>query len=116
MFNLKWLIRRKSKSKPYRFTEDNYVIINEGVKVLLMDSLAKGRGRGNSVKWFNFERRQIVGWRHIHPKVGDIVKALMGSGRIACFQITKVDPQDNPRDMFFADMIDIGYEDFEAGI
>lgn len=66
---------------------------------------------GDSIKFFDWDKRQIVGWKSpIRPQKGDFVKARMASGKIAYFKIIKVELQSNPNDMFFADVRDLGYE------
>jgi len=64
---------------------------------------------GDNILWFNWKRRRLVGWMTPIPKVGDEVRCKMRSGKIGRFEIVKVEPQSNPRDMFFADVRDIGY-------
>jgi hypothetical protein len=64
---------------------------------------------GNTIRFFNFEHRRLVGWLDPKPKVGDEVRTKMESGRIGCFEISKIEPTGNPEDMFFADVKDLGY-------
>lgn len=75
-----------------------------------MDSIAGG-GWGNSIKWFDWDKRQIVGWKPTRPRKGDFINAKLASGKIAYFEIIKVDLKSDPNDMFFADVKDFGYED-----
>lgn len=58
--------------------------------------------------WFDFERRRVVG--HFgKPQIGDIFTSKMISGKIGVFEVTKVDWMQDPRNMFFADVKDVGY-------
>lgn len=60
-----------------------------------------GGAWGNSVQWFDVAKRSVVGWKEPRPRVGDILKSPMKSGRIALFVFTEVYYKHDPPDMFF---------------
>lgn len=62
------------------------------------------------VSWSNFDQRRVVGHSY-RPQVGDAMTCKMQSGRVAVFQITSVERCSDPHNMWFADVIDMGYED-----
>lgn len=64
---------------------------------------------GNTIAWSHFDTRRLVGWLNRHPKKGDYVFGRLRGGEIYVWKIKRVEPQENPRDMFFADAKDIGY-------
>lgn len=64
---------------------------------------------GNNVEWFDFRHGQLVGWLTTLPKKKDYVLEKMDSGRIAVFRVVSVEPQPDPKDMFFATLKDLGY-------
>ena len=66
-------------------------------------------GWGNSVKWFDWQKRRVVGWLHQIPEVNDEIRAKMESGKTARFKIVNVEPQRDPPDMFFATVEYVGY-------
>lgn len=66
---------------------------------------------GNSISWFDFDRRRIGGHLSEIPEIGDRIIAKMGSGKNGLFEIIKVDWCYDPADQFFATVKDIGYED-----
>ena len=66
-------------------------------------------GWGNSVRWFDWDKRHVYGHLQNRPKVGDELRCEMESGQIARFLFTSVELQTNPNDMFFAYLTDIGY-------
>jgi len=68
-----------------------------------------GGGWGNSIQWQNWERRSIVGWKYRTPETGDILRCQLTRGW-ARFVFTKIDRCMDPKDMFFADVRDLGYE------
>lgn len=67
-------------------------------------------GWGDSIYFNNWEERQIVGWMMDRPKIGDILRSKMESGKIARFQVVSVDLKTDPHDMFFAKLKDLNYE------
>lgn len=66
-------------------------------------------GWGNTIKIFDWDERQLVGWLTPMPNEGDEVRIKMESGKVARFEITKMEPCGDPVDMFFADVKDVGY-------
>ena len=71
---------------------------------------SEGGGWGNRIEWFNWETRKVVGWKTPKPQVGDLLHALMESGKVGEFEFTTVEPCGDPQDMFFATVKDIGYK------
>ena len=68
-------------------------------------------GWGNSIKWFDWEKRKVYGHMQRRPKVGDELRAEMQSGQIHRFIFTSVKLETNPRDMFFGFVIDWKYHE-----
>lgn len=66
-------------------------------------------GWGDSVSFWDFEKRRITGHLTPRPRVGDEVQAKMQSGKIGRFEIQEVDYMLDPKDMFFATVKDVGY-------
>ena len=66
---------------------------------------------GNSIQWFDVTKRSVVGWRTPRPRIGDILKSPMQSGRIGLFVFTEVHYKQDPPDMFFATVEHLNYED-----
>lgn len=66
---------------------------------------------GDSIDWWDYDKRRIVG--HVTPmiQVGDIVHCKMKSGRIGCYEVVSVDRKYDPPDMFFGTVEDRGYVD-----
>jgi len=73
-------------------------------------SLWKHRGWGNSINWQDWEKRSLYGHMTPKPKVGDILRVKMESGRIGLFEFTEVRGCNDPKDMFFAKVKDLRYE------
>ena len=71
----------------------------------------KHSGWGNAINWSNYEERRISGHLQRKPVIGDEIIAKMESGKIVRYGVTKVEYMHDPRDMFFADVMDIGYQD-----
>jgi len=72
-------------------------------------NLWEHKGWGNSIYFFDWEKRKLVGWLTPIPQKGDEVRERMKSGKIARFEIIKVEPCYDPVDMFFVYVKDIGY-------
>lgn len=66
-------------------------------------------GWGNSIRWKDFKKRQIVGWQQRKPEIGDEIRFKMQSKKTAQFVVIEVEHCGDPKDMFFADVVDIGY-------
>lgn len=64
---------------------------------------------GNTIAWFDFDRRRLVGWLSTTPRKGDYVFGRLAPGDVYVWKITRLERQDSPGDMFFADAKDIGY-------
>lgn len=73
------------------------------------------KGWGDTISWFDFDRRSITGHMTPKPKVGDCVLAKMASGRVGVFKVEKIEHNSVP-DMFFGDVSDVGYLDELPGI
>jgi hypothetical protein len=67
-------------------------------------------GWGDRLDWFDYDKRRISGHLQRKPVVGDEVLFRMSSGKTARYAVTSVEYCGDPRDMFFADVMDIGYE------
>ena len=59
--------------------------------------------------FFNWEKRVIAGWSH-ELKDGDILRCKMETGKIGLFKIKNLKRCLDPKDQYFADVTDIGYE------
>lgn len=64
---------------------------------------------GNSIIWLDFEKRKLSGHTTPRPQNGDELRCEMNSGKIARFEIKKVEYFRDPSDMWFAEASDIGY-------
>jgi len=73
-------------------------------------SLWEHRGWGDSINWQDWEKRSLYGLMTPKPKVRDILRAKMESGKIARFEFTEVREMADPKDMFFATVRDLEYE------
>lgn len=74
----------------------------------ILDKIRKVFKINQSIYWQDFDRRRICG--HIgDPKIGDVITTKMQSGNIGVFEITKVDWCMDPKNMYFADVKDVGY-------
>lgn len=70
---------------------------------------------GNSIEWFSRaspidDQLRVVGWKDPKPRVGDILKSPMKSGRVGIFVFIAVEHPGDPPDMFFGTVVQIGYE------
>lgn len=72
--------------------------------------MGKHKGWGDSIEWMDYSTRRIVGHLQRRPQVGDEIITRMQSGKVARYYVKTVDHKWDPADMFFADVIDIGYE------
>lgn len=68
------------------------------------------QGWGNNIFWYDYSKGRLAGWMFPKPKVGDIVRSHMKSGKVARFEIIKVEHTHNVNDMFFADTKPLYYE------
>lgn len=66
---------------------------------------------GNSISWFNIDSYRITGFSHQDSRinVGDYILSEMQSGKIARFVVLSIDYEDDPKDMFFADLAFMEY-------
>ena len=71
-------------------------------------------GWGNSIRWLDWDNRRLSGHLSTPPSVGDEVRSKMDTGKIARFLITAVKRLEDPPDMFFANVSDIGYLEVDA--
>lgn len=87
-----------------------------------MRKYSVGGGWGDSIlldeKQEEVNVYRCYGWKSRIPKVGDILthtgkNGVTGEKVLAVFQFKKIEPCENPRDMFFADIKLIGYEGME---
>ena len=65
---------------------------------------------GNSIYFTDWDKRRIAGHLTPLPKVGDVLRCKMKSGKIARFKFEVVDVLSDPRDQFFATVSFLGYE------
>jgi len=74
-----------------------------------------GGGWGNKISFCEFEAGKAVqrvhGFKHRIPKVGDVLQTPMNSGKPGYWMFTEIEPCRDPRDMFFATIQALGYED-----
>lgn len=70
-----------------------------------------GGGWGDAINISDWDKRRVVGWKTPQPKKGDYLMADMKEGRKGLFRFIKVEPCNDPRDMFFATIQDVGYTD-----
>jgi len=66
-------------------------------------------GWGNAISWHDYDKRRLYGFLSRLPQNGDEIHFKMKSGKIARFAVQNVEYCDDPRDMWFADAVDIGY-------
>jgi hypothetical protein len=69
-----------------------------------------GGGWGNTIQWFNYDKRRVTGWKQCKPRAGDILESRMESGKTGVFKFVEVEHCSDPHDMFFATVEDIGYK------
>lgn len=74
-------------------------------------SMWEHSGWGDYIDWSSWEERSLYGHMKDRPRNGDILRCKMESGKIATFVIKNVVYKSDPRDMFFAEAEDVGYED-----
>ncbi len=72
-----------------------------------------GGGLGNAINWFTYPTR-VVGWKSSKPRVGDMLRSKLKSGRTGVFVFKTVEAQRDPDDMFFATVQACGYLDVEV--
>lgn len=66
------------------------------------------RWDGIDFYWSDYDKRVICGHSG-SPEAGDVFTAKMQSGKIAVFEVTNVRWCNDPRNMYFADVKDVGY-------
>ena len=73
--------------------------------------MQKHNGWGNNISWSNWDRRRIYGHLpfSLRPKGGDEIRCLAESGQTMRFEVESIELQNDPKDMFFATLKDIGY-------
>lgn len=79
-------------------------------------NMRKCRSWGNAINWLNFDTRCVSGHQYRIPKVGDFLIAEMTSGKLYKFKFIKVEQCRDPKDMFFANVKDVGYCDEEGNL
>lgn len=73
-----------------------------------MRSIFKINKNGIDIYWHDFDKRVIVGHSG-RPKKGDIFTTKMLSGKIGVFEVINVHWCNDPSNMYFADVKDVGY-------
>lgn len=69
---------------------------------------------GDSISFFDFDDREIVGHMTPRPNVGDILLCPMREGGIAKFEIISMEYRRDPCDMFFGKVKDLGCVEEES--
>jgi hypothetical protein len=70
-----------------------------------------GGGWGDRIEWLDKATlTRIAGWKTVKPQEGDVLTCEMQSGKTAVWLIQTVEHCGNPRDMFFADVLLVGYK------
>ena len=67
-----------------------------------------GGGWGNRIEFYRWPTG-IVGWKGDPPREGDYVMGEMTSGEIGVWRVIDVNRMLDPADMFFADVMWLGY-------
>ncbi len=67
------------------------------------------RSWSNSINWFSYEDRKLVGHMTPKPEVNDEIRAKFESGEIGRFRIVKVEHAQTVHDMFWCKVKDVGY-------
>ena len=74
-----------------------------------------GGGWGNAINFSDFkageEKQKVYGCKHRFPVEGDVVQVPMQSGKKGYWLFVSIEPCGDPRDMFFATVEALGYED-----
>lgn len=70
-----------------------------------------GGGWGMHVSWLDYKTGRVYGHHLRIPKVGDILRSPLQSGRVGIFRFTEVERKMDPDDMFFGTVEALGYED-----
>lgn len=75
-----------------------------------------GGGWGDAINWMNIEPNKngeyrVVGWKTPKPQTGDKLESKMESGKIGVFVFKAIEHCGDPQDMFFANVVDVGYLD-----
>lgn len=60
------------------------------------------------IYWHDFDARVVIGHSG-QPKPGDVFTSKMLSGKIAVFEVVNIRWCNDPRNMYFADVKDVGY-------
>ena len=64
----------------------------------------------NRIQWSN-PGDSVVGWKPYIPDEYDLLKAPIGNGKMGVFMMVDIELPGDPKDMFFADTLFIGYEE-----
>lgn len=59
---------------------------------------------------YNFDKRRAYGWSY-DVKEGDLLRVPMQNGKTALLKFVNFKRCDDPADMYFADLEDVGYEE-----
>ena len=97
-----WGLLKKKKSK--------MVCVNKDAKIF-----KTGGGWGNAINWLETSTNKkgeycVVGWKTPKPKKGDKLETQMESGKIGVFVFTKIEICGDPPDMFFGNVVGLGYK------
>lgn len=76
-----------------------------------------GGGWGDRIEWFDQDttltpkkrKLKLNGWKENIPECGDVIDSEMQSGKIGRFVFTQVKRCSDPQDMFFGEVVFIGY-------
>lgn len=72
------------------------------------------KANGCDIYWHDYDRRVICGHSG-QPKIGDVFTTKMISGKIGVFEVINVRWCNDPRNMYFADVKDVGYWQTDEG-
>ena len=74
-----------------------------------------GGGWGNAIQFSTYKKgsaiQRVHGFKHRFPQPGDVLQVPMESGKPGYWRFTEIEPCGDPRDMFFATISILGYED-----
>jgi hypothetical protein len=70
-----------------------------------------GGGWGDAIRFTDESYKEVVGWKSRRPKAGDVLLVPMQSGKTGRFKFTSIEYCRDPKDMFFAEIDFIGYQE-----
>jgi len=85
--------KKELKEKPYVYVQQEHT------------------GWGDRISWSDWDTGRVNGHLHRIPRVGDKLRQLCESGKIAEFEFIKIERCDDPTDIFFATVKPLSYVD-----